>query len=185
MKAVRKKRKLNLRLNKLKINRDYSPENQRAPSAGLNGKFNQIKLFEVTPHLFMSGYHSAKNLDCLKKHQISHVVNLTSQHCPNLHSREIEYSSFVISDRANFDLLSILDRIITIVQEKIEQGHRVLIHCKMGVSRAPSIVLAFLIKKMKMTYEAAFENLQKINSKISPNLGFLIQLQQFEKLTLN
>ena len=184
MKVVRKKRKFNLKLNKLKINKEPIVSSPKTISETNDGKFKEKKLFKINSHLYMSGYHSAKDLKCLNSHGITHVINLTTHRCPNLHQEKMEYSSFALSDNINFNLLSCLDIIVNTIEAKINEGKRVLVHCKMGISRAPSIVLAFLIMKNKMTFQNAFENLQRINSEISPNFGFLMQLQRVEELTL-
>ena len=135
-------------------------------------------LFQVTPALFMSGYDSACNEVRLKQMGISHVVNLTAHHCANSHIAGVEYSDFRLSDHPEFDLTPQLQNILNIIATKIHEGKRVLVHCKMGISRAPSVVMAFLIKSLGMSYQNALDHILRINSRVCPNLGYLIQLQK-------
>ena len=168
------------RLKLKKISLTKEPEKQPETPLLTNKQFENKKnrgVFQVTPNLFMSGYDSACNKDSLHKFGISHVINLTSHHCPNSNFSEIEYSDFNLSDHPEFNLIPHLDQILNILVSKIRQGKRVLVHCKMGISRAPSIVIAFLIKSLGMPYEKAVDYILNINSRVSPNLGYLIQLE--------
>jgi predicted protein tyrosine phosphatase len=185
MKGNIKKRNLRLRLKKLTIQKEPSIESPTAPKTFFKKSSDEMKLFQITPQLFVSGYNNAQNLECLKQHGITHVINLTAHHCPNLHHGEVGYSSFSISDNAHFDLFSFFESLVDLISQKINENHRVLVHCKMGISRAPSVVMAFLIRKMQMSYSCAFDYVQKIHPKVSPNLGFLMQLKKLEELTLN
>ena len=187
MKLSLRKRTLRLKLKKIKLTKEDDLEDtadslseQSLPKIKPEikfGKFNQTKLYEIKPNLFMSGYHSAKDLETLQESGITHVVNLTAQHCANFHSKYISYSNFKLSDNSNFDLNPFFAEITNLIQEKIYEGHKVLVHCKMGVSRAPSLVIAFLILKTNLSFKDAFDYVFQINSKISPNLGYLMQLQ--------
>ena len=176
---------MRLKLKKIKLTKEEDLEdtadslsNLSTPSQKpLPGKFNQTKLYEINSNLFMSGYHSAKDLDALRRHGITHVVNLTAQHCENFHADFVSYSNFKLSDNSNFDLTPYFEEITQLIQQKIYEGKKVLVHCKMGVSRAPSLVIAYLIRKTNMKFKDAFDYVFRINSKISPNLGYLMQLQ--------
>ena len=131
----------------------------------------------------MSGYPSAKDQCLIKKNAISHIINLTSQHCDNVYLGKIQYTNFKLSDNSSFNLLGEIDKIINKIDKKIQKGENVLVHCKMGVSRAPSIIIAYLIIKRGMSYNASFEWVLKINPKIAPNLGYLMQLQNLDSKT--
>ena len=188
MKLAARKRKFKLNLKKIKLCNNDDLENTadslsntssvKTKSSPEGGKFNQTKLYQIEPNLFMSGYHSASDISILKEFNISHIINLTSQHCANLNTFHVTYSNFKLSDNSNFSLIPYFDTITNLIQEKINEGQKVLIHCKMGVSRAPSLIIAYLIKKKGMKYKEAFEFLYSINPKIAPNLGYLMQLQE-------
>lgn len=53
-----------------------------------------------------------------------------------------------------------------------------------GISRGPSVLLAYYIWKYRIETEPCLEKLRLIYPKAEPNLGFLIQLNQFEKVVL-
>ena len=171
-----KLRQRKFKLKKIRLQKEPEVEPSK-PAPFFSVKPKNLGLYQITPNLFMSGYNSACDLKSINKLGISHIINLTSQQCPNSNFSEIEYSSFCLSDNPEFDLMPFIDEILSIIITKMRQGKRVLVHCKMGISRAPSIIIAFLIKSLGMTYEKAFDYILNINSRISPNLGYLMQLE--------
>ena len=174
--------KLRARKFKLKkIRLQKEPEVETTDTEGpmfFSVKPKRTDLYQITPNLFMSGYDSACDYKSLNHLGISHIINLTSKQCPNSNFSKIEYSSFSLSDNPEFDLKPYIDEILQIILAKMRQGKRVLVHCKMGISRAPSIIIAYLIKSVGMTYEKAFDYILNINSRVSPNLGYLMQLEE-------
>ncbi len=57
----------------------------------------------------------------------------------------------------------------------------VLIHCHAGVSRSPTIAVAYLMKRYPMAMSDAYKFVKKRRSIISPNLNFMGQLWEFEQ----
>ena len=47
-----------------------------------------------------------------------------------------------------------------------------LIHCAYGVSRSPSIVIAYLMKKYKIDFDEAEHFVKRKRPEIRPNEGF-------------
>ena len=175
MSKLMNKKIFKLRLNKLKLttrsNKSSSCSETIVPDR------SNLKLFKIQPQLYLSNYKSTKDLGLLKTHKIDHVINLTAHKSENYHPKSITYSSFKFADNANFDLKANLDEVITLMTNKINEQKTILIHCQMGISRAPSVVIAFLMKTKNMDYETAFKHVESKNSEICPNIGFLFQLQ--------
>ena len=53
-------------------------------------------------------------------------------------------------------------------------------HCCGGISRSASIVLAFLVKKKRLTLRDAFRFLKLQRPQIGPNGAFMMQLAEME-----
>ncbi|KAI3662475.1 hypothetical protein MP638_003615 [Amoeboaphelidium occidentale] len=60
----------------------------------------------------------------------------------------------------------------------------VLIHCKQGLSRSATLVIAYVMKELKISMEEAYTFVKKKSPNVSPNLGFVFQLLDFEKEVL-
>jgi protein-tyrosine phosphatase len=56
-----------------------------------------------------------------------------------------------------------------------------LVHCSDGVSRAPTLVIAYLMKFEGMGLQEAYSYCKKRHSRTKPNQGFMLQLRKFEK----
>ncbi len=57
----------------------------------------------------------------------------------------------------------------------------VLVHCSAGISRSPTLVLAYMMKKYHYTLEEAFEKMRKLRQIVDPNVSFIVQLKEWEK----
>lgn len=62
-----------------------------------------------------------------------------------------------------------------------QNGGRVLLHCKAGISRSATICLAYLMFTKGYSLEEAYQYVHSRRSVISPNLNFMRQLDEFEK----
>ncbi|XP_023594044.1 protein phosphatase Slingshot homolog 3 isoform X2 [Trichechus manatus latirostris] len=60
------------------------------------------------------------------------------------------------------------------------QGTRVLVHCKMGVSRSAATVMAYAMKQYGWSLEQALQHVQELRPIARPNPGFLRQLQTYQ-----
>ena len=89
-----------------------------------------------------------------------------------------------VNDDSWIDLSQHFDSAIGFIDNAINNGGKVLVHCKEGVSRSVTMVIAYIIYKEKITPSAALEMIRKIRSKANPNKGFMRLLQQYyDKIT--
>ena len=65
---------------------------------------------------------------------------------------------------------------------KEEKSSNVLVHCRSGVSRSASLVIAYCIGARKATFEAAYLYVKKRRTNVLPNDGFAKQLRAYEML---
>lgn len=60
-----------------------------------------------------------------------------------------------------------------------------LVHCEAGISRSPTICMAYLMRSRRLRLEEAFEIIRQQRAIISPNFSFMGQLLQFEAEVLS
>lgn len=77
------------------------------------------------------------------------------------------------------ECIKFIDEVLTVKKEKI------LVHCLAGQSRSVSIVIAYLIKAHKKTFEEALLMVQQQRIYANPNKGFRQQLEEFHKSLVN
>ena len=86
-----------------------------------------------------------------------------------------------LDDLPNSKIYSYLDPTSLFIENALNNKGRVLVHCALGMSRSPSIVIAYLIKYKKMTFYEALNLVQKKHQMTKPQSSFLKQLVEYEK----
>ena len=175
MNSVSKKNAIKLRLKKLR----FSNEEESSEKVQQIGRLSKSKdgIFKIIPNLYISSYKSASNKSLLESENIKIILNLTAHKCENLHPSLIKYYSYSIADNSHFNLDANILEALNLIKEATDKNIKVLVHCQMGISRAPTIVIAFLIKYKFMSFEDALNLVKNKSPSADPNLGFLIQLR--------
>lgn len=137
-----------------------------------------FKMNQIIPRLYLSDDIAARNKDLLAKHKISHILNVTVN-IPNKYDTEIVYMKLTILDMENQNIRQYFDEAIEFIDNALkDKNNSVLVHCNAGISRSASFVIAYLIKKgICKSYKDAYEHVKKCRPIISPNKGFVRQLQ--------
>ena len=73
-----------------------------------------------------------------------------------------------VRDKKSTDLTPYLDPVTQYIDEELTKNHKILIHCKGGINRSPSFVIAYLCKYHNMTMEEA----KKFVLKRRPSIRF-------------
>ncbi|KAK1753731.1 DSPc-domain-containing protein [Echria macrotheca] len=63
----------------------------------------------------------------------------------------------------------------------MEQG-KVLVHCTQGVSRSPTVVIAYLMRKQRRGFEAVYADVKVKRREIEPSENFVQQLRIWEEV---
>ncbi len=138
---------------------------------------NTAYLIEVIPGLFLGNYKAASNEKLLSENKIEVIFNLVES-LENRFPDNIVYHNFKISDSSNFTLDERVSEINVHLHNYLSNNRRVLVHCRQGISRSPSVIIAFLIKFKDFSFEQAFSFVRSKAKNIEPNFGFLAQLQK-------
>lgn len=73
-----------------------------------------------------------------------------------------------------------LHDIIRVIDDRVNAGKRVLIHCQCGVSRSASLIVAYgLFKNQNTTVQEAYDMVKQKSKWIGPNMGLVMQLQEY------
>ena len=80
----------------------------------------------------------------------------------------------------NSDIVPDLPRLVKLLEDRVMEGKRVLVHCQCGVSRSASLVVAYgLYKNPSMTVQEAYDAVKSKSKWIGPNMNLIMQLQEF------
>ncbi|KAI5369791.1 Putative tyrosine-specific protein phosphatase [Septoria linicola] len=102
-------------------------------------------------------------------------TTFSSAHTP---TQEPEYIH--VKWEHNSDIVPDLLRLCKLIDERVTQGKRVLVHCQCGVSRSASLVVAYgLYKNPSMSVQEAYDAIKRRSKWIGPNMNLIMQLQEF------
>lgn len=146
---------------------------------------------EVFPGVFLGDAETALSTILLKDLGVTHVLNAAqgynnqiyngyvSTH-PSYYDRKgIKYLGIPAMDMPGFYLKPFFRQAAEFIQECLNAGGKVLVHCQSGVSRSAALVAGFLMLKRGMNVQTALSNIKKKRS-IFPNHGFLSQLSDLD-----
>jgi protein-tyrosine phosphatase len=136
---------------------------------------------EVIPKLYLGNYSASRNRDFLASHNVTHILTVAGEIEPE-YPAEFVYKIVDIDDWHEEDIAKHFKNCFDFIDQGIQSGG-VLVHCLAGISRSPAIVTAYLMQKHSMALQEALDAVKSKRPIISPNRGFIVQLQEFEKRT--
>jgi tyrosine-protein phosphatase len=75
----------------------------------------------------------------------------------------------------NSDIVPDLLRLCKLIDERVNQGKKVLVHCQCGVSRSASLVVAYgLYKDPSLSVQEAYDAVKAKSKWIGPNMVGLV-----------
>jgi tyrosine-protein phosphatase len=80
----------------------------------------------------------------------------------------------------NTDIVQDLYRLVKIMDDRVKEGKKILVHCQCGVSRSASLIIAYgLYKNPDMSVQEAYDSVKKRSKWIGPNMSLIMGLQEF------
>ncbi|KAL4808900.1 hypothetical protein BDV18DRAFT_91403 [Aspergillus unguis] len=80
----------------------------------------------------------------------------------------------------NSEILEDLYPLCQLIESRITQGKKVLVHCQLGASRSASLVIAYgLYKNQHMDFNSIYESVKERSRWVSPNMSLIYQLTDF------
>ena len=140
--------------------------------------FNQIA--SVAPNIYLSAATALDPLT-LERLGLSLLINVTT-HLPLLPLEGVETVRVAVKDDAKSgnNLLPHFEGLTSRIRQEVNIGGVVLIHCAAGVSRSPTICLAYMIRYHGFTLKQAWKHLSTVRPWIRPNRAFMDQLHSWE-----
>ncbi|XP_010632971.1 dual specificity protein phosphatase 5 [Fukomys damarensis] len=134
---------------------------------------------EILPFLYLGSAYHASKCEFFANLHITALLNVsrrTSEACTS----HLHYKWIPVEDSHTADISSHFQEAIDFIDCVREEGGKVLVHCEAGVSRSPTICMAYLMKTKQFRLKEAFDYIKQRRSVISPNFGFMGQLLQYE-----
>ena len=134
---------------------------------------------EIVPNLWLGGEDATEG-SRLDKANIRHVVQCTTALLGGDPNKDRRYLRIPIQD-ADVNIRAHFEEAIAFIEEGLQKNEKVLVHCMMGVSRSPTIVIAYLMHKNRWPMHRALAFVAAVREYVQPNTSFQIQLMQYQK----
>ena|SRR5581483_2298797 len=93
----------------------------------------------------------------------------------------LEFKHYPVEDTHFENPFKFFDLIYDDIETALNNNKKVYIHCQMGISRSPTIVIAYLMKKHKWTRDKSLNYVKSKRPIIAPNTSFMKYLAAFEE----
>ncbi|XP_054828091.1 protein phosphatase Slingshot homolog 3 [Eublepharis macularius] len=133
----------------------------------------------IFDHLYLGSEWNAANFEELQRNNVSHILNVTRE-IDNFFPEHFMYMNVRLYDEETAQLLPHWKETYSFVSAVRAQGLRVLVHCKMGVSRSASTVIAYIMKEYGWSLERALCHVRERRPIVHPNPGFMRQLELYQ-----
>ncbi|XP_049695356.2 LOW QUALITY PROTEIN: protein phosphatase Slingshot [Helicoverpa armigera] len=134
---------------------------------------------EIFDHVYLGSEWNASNLEELQRNGVRHILNVTRE-IDNFFPGMFDYLNIRVYDDEKTDLLKHWDNTYKYINKARNAGSKVLVHCKMGISRSASVVIAYAMKAFNWNFEKALKHVKAKRSCIKPNTNFLNQLETYQ-----
>ena len=136
---------------------------------------------KIRENIYIGTGENAQDPTVIKKHNITIIVNCTRD-VPNAFEAEgIKYINVPVSDLLHQPIREHFDRTFAFIDEELEKGGRVLLHCHAGISRSSTICIAYIMRKERRSFDSVFAEVREKRKQASPNIDFIGQLLSFER----
>jgi protein-tyrosine phosphatase len=136
----------------------------------------------ILPNLYISDMHFAQNKEIISALSISAVINLAPDVAKNAFELEpnFAYLTLYIQDNSTTDIAKYFAVTRNFIDKYIN-SRGVLVHCAAGISRSATIIIAYVMKTLHLSFQSAFSFVQDRHPIADPNLNFLLQLMQYDE----
>ncbi|XP_034026165.1 protein phosphatase Slingshot homolog 1 isoform X2 [Thalassophryne amazonica] len=133
----------------------------------------------IFDHVYLGSEWNASNLEELQVSGVGYILNVTRE-IDNFFPGTFSYHNVRVYDEEATDLLAHWNDTYNFIVKAKKNHSKCLVHCKMGVSRSASTVIAYAMKEYGWSLEKAYNFVKQKRSVTRPNPAFMRQLAEYE-----
>uniref|UniRef100_A0A7S2RZQ4 Protein-serine/threonine phosphatase n=1 Tax=Mucochytrium quahogii TaxID=96639 RepID=A0A7S2RZQ4_9STRA len=143
----------------------------------------------ITEGIYISRYRAVRDQEFLRQNGITHVINCASSSCNSLFKDSFTYLDLPLKDEPKSDeeifkpltpLESFIPSASLFIQECLDNGGRVVVHCRKGVSRSVAIVAGYLMFGRGASLTQALTLVRERRKAADPNVWFVEDLEAYQ-----
>jgi protein-tyrosine phosphatase len=134
---------------------------------------------KITASLFLGSQYNLIGLEKLKRIGITAIVNMRIHNVYNSATHKgVRYLHLPTMDNKPTSILNLIKG-IHFIENEITLGGKVYVHCRQGLGRGPSMVIAYLIFKGNI-FDDAFRLVKNVRPFINPRQSQVARLRELE-----
>ena len=135
---------------------------------------------KITETIYLGNMMAAFNKNKLKNLGIKKILTVMGAFGNHYDYREFIHKTIEVDD----DFRTNIIQYFKVCFSFIEGNDKVFVHCAAGMSRSPTIVIAYIMWKKQIYLNDAIKFVREKRPLISPNANFMNQLKIFEELLI-
>jgi protein-tyrosine phosphatase len=141
-----------------------------------------IEIAKINPFLYLGSYknpiHNTKQFQELNIDVIINCCNDITYGSNQKHIFEnYTVEQYPIDDGIGGSLLNFMDQIVDKIDHYLKLNKKIYVHCVQGRSRSPAIIIYYLMKYEKLTFDESFAKIKSVRPIISMNSNFEKELR--------
>ena len=141
----------------------------------------------VAPNIYIGDEHAAASLAALRDAGVTHVLNCTHlrSSLDGVEGAPQHLQLHLLDNTSDLPrMAAALTKGVDFITSALDKGGTVLVHCRAGISRSATLVIAYLVRATQQPVDAVFERVRAKRRVIDPNLGYMVALQEWERRVL-
>lgn len=128
--------------------------------------------------MWLGGYKDQLNRSALLSHGVTHILTVAIGVEP-VYPNDFQYLVIRAHDHNSQDLLSYFPQAHAFIDEALNGGGAILVHCMAGVSRSATLVTSYVMKEKNWNPFEAFDHVKNQRSRAKPRTTFREQLEAY------
>ncbi|ANB13451.1 tyrosine protein phosphatase YVH1 [Sugiyamaella lignohabitans] len=134
---------------------------------------------KITDNIYLGSFYALSATKTLRQNNVTHILSLVETDIKSEFLEGFKHMRVQIDDIEDENIIQYFPRIIAFMDDAINAGNSILVHCMAGVSRSATAVCAYLMRTHVWTSEQALTFVKSKRSVANPNTSFLDQLKIF------
>ena len=140
---------------------------------------------KIVDRIYLGNYMNAESEHFIINNNIGLVINMAKElNKPEWttlkrHNQEPIYVKFPLEDLPSQNIIPVVFDVVALMEKFLQTSKKnILIHCRAGISRSASMVIAYLMMKTGMSYLQVYEFVRGKRPIVNPNPRFVKQLEK-------
>ncbi|KAI4714845.1 hypothetical protein J4E89_000526 [Alternaria sp. Ai002NY15] len=133
-------------------------------------------------NLYIGGMFTLRRREALQQANITHVLSVLRTPLDQDLFGPFKHMVVEVDDVDDENLLEHFPATNRFIQEGLQGGGGVLVHCAMGKSRSATVVIAYLMQEHNISPSEALSHVRQARSICEPNEGFMKQLELYGEM---